>query len=298
MGEALTVSDAFGHVTLFRYDGMGNLISLTASVPAVPSLSGVNTFGYDGKDQLLNDISTRHGGYTHSYIYDTAGNPTSFNGVNHTFNATNEITDSGSWYYYDGNGNPTAYHGDQLTFDTNNALTAYAHYGNTLLTAGYTGDGLRAWKAGANGVKTYFIYDGDTLLAEMNSTGTLTALNTWGATGLLERSDARGDVWYQYDQQGNVIQRLDDSGNVLSSDLYDAYGNLLSGGDTSDPYGYNAQDGYYTDHETGLILCTHRYYDPMVGRWINRDPIGYAGGINLYGYCGNGPMDDEDPKRI
>jgi RHS repeat-associated protein len=81
---------------------------------------------------------------------------------------------------------------------------------------------------------------------------------------------------------------------VLSSDLYDAYGNLLSGGDSSDPYGYNGQAGYYTDHETGLILCTHRYYDPTVGRWINRNPIGYDGGINLYGYCWNGPIDGED----
>jgi YD repeat-containing protein len=91
----LTTLSSFSNLT---HDGMGNLISLTASVPAVPSLSGTNTFGYDGKDQLLNDISTRHGGYTHSYIYDTAGNPTTFNGVNHTFNATNEITYTGSWY--------------------------------------------------------------------------------------------------------------------------------------------------------------------------------------------------------
>lgn len=51
----------------------------------------------------------------------------------------------------------------------------------------------------------------------------------------------------------------------------------------TDPYqGYEAQHGYYLDSETGLYLCTFRHYDPLYGRWLTRDPIGYAGGINLF----------------
>ena len=130
----------------------------------------------------------------------------------------------------------------------------------------------------------------------MDGTAAITALNTWGATGLLERTDTRGNVWYQFDAQGNVSQRLADNGTILSSDLYDSFGNLLLGGDSSDPYGYHGQAGYYFDHETGLMLCTHRYYDPTVGRWINRDPIGYEGGINIYGYCGNNPVNGLDTE--
>ena len=110
---------------------------------------------------------------------------------------------------------------------------------------------------------------------------------TWGATGLL----ARGETWYLFDQQGNVAHRLDDSGKVLSSDLYDAYGNLLAGGNASDPVEFNGRWGYYTDHEIGLVLCTYRYYDATTGRFITRDPIGYNGGINLYRYCLNKPID-------
>lgn len=48
--------------------------------------------------------------------------------------------------------------------------------------------------------------------------------------------------------------------------------------------GFGAKWGYYTDHATGLILCTLRYYDPQTGRWLTRDPIGTAGGMNLYEY--------------
>ena len=54
--------------------------------------------------------------------------------------------------------------------------------------------------------------------------------------------------------------------------------------------------GYYTDHETGLILCTHRYYDPQTGRWLTKDPIGHEGGVNLYGYCNNDPVNAVDPS--
>ncbi|MEM5768882.1 MAG: RHS repeat-associated core domain-containing protein [Bacillota bacterium] len=57
-----------------------------------------------------------------------------------------------------------------------------------------------------------------------------------------------------------------------------------------------AQWGYYTDTETGLILCTHRYYDPANGRWLTRDPIGYDGGVNLYGYVGGDPVNQVDPE--
>ncbi|MBC8134685.1 MAG: hypothetical protein H8F28_02225, partial [Fibrella sp.] len=49
-------------------------------------------------------------------------------------------------------------------------------------------------------------------------------------------------------------------------------------------WGFGAQSGYYTDRETGFVYCTFRYYDPATGRWLSEDPIGYAGGQNLYKY--------------
>ena len=66
-------------------------------------------------------------------------------------------------------------------------------------------------------------------------------------------------------------------------------------GAPSDPFAYNARSGYCRDPETGYYLCGHRYYDTL-GRWVTRDPIGYAGGINLYGYCGGNPVGRADPE--
>jgi RHS repeat-associated protein len=50
--------------------------------------------------------------------------------------------------------------------------------------------------------------------------------------------------------------------------------------------------------ERGLILCTFRYYDPINARWITRDPIGYDGDINLYGYVQGNPVMEVDPSGI
>jgi RHS repeat-associated protein len=78
--------------------------------------------------------------------------------------------------------------------------------------------------------------------------------------------------------------------------MHDAFGVVTSSGTTTDPFiGLGAQAGYYTDSETGLQLLGHRYYDASQGRFLNRDPLCYAGGMNLYGYCQNNPVMRADP---
>ena len=136
---------------------------------------------------------------------------------------------------------------------------------------------------------------------ELDGSGSMSATNTFGANGLISRRIASTgtSVFYTFDERGNTTQRLNSSGGVITSHISDAYGSTASSAATTDPYdGYGAQAGYYTDHETGLILCTFRYYDPATGRWLNRDPIGHAGGINLYGYCTNNPTNLMDPLGL
>ncbi len=58
--------------------------------------------------------------------------------------------------------------------------------------------------------------------------------------------------------------------------------------------GFGGQFGYYTD-DTGRTLLGHRFYDAGMGRFVTRDPIGYKGGINLYGFTGNNPVNESDP---
>ncbi|MFK0313326.1 RHS repeat-associated core domain-containing protein [Pseudomonas sp. NPDC090233] len=55
--------------------------------------------------------------------------------------------------------------------------------------------------------------------------------------------------------------------------------------------------GQYFDIETGLHYNRYRYYDPQIGRFISRDPIGLLGGLNAYGYAPN-PIEWTDPYGL
>ena len=271
------------------YDPAGDILSMPVSVPNVASqYSGTSTYTYDTKNQLLTEASTRNGSYSYTFVYDAAGNPTTFEGDSRSFNENNQNTD----FTFDDNGNPITYNSTTLTYDPEDRMTAYG----TALTAGYTGDGLRAWKQ-VGGTPTYFLYSGGVPIAEMESDGDVIAVNTFGPYGLLARYADESTSYYTFDPQGNVSQVLESDGDIASSQLYDAYGTSLYGS-AAYPYGFGSQSGYYTDAETGLQLLTHRYYDPDEGRFLNRDPIGYAGGMNLYAYVGNNPVNDLDPAGL
>ncbi|MDE2127836.1 MAG: RHS repeat-associated core domain-containing protein [Armatimonadetes bacterium] len=83
---------------------------------------------------------------------------------------------------------------------------------------------------------------------------------------------------------------------ACSGKSFDAFGSRSISGTATDPYsGLGSQYGYYSDTETGLQLLGYRYYDPAEGRFVNRDPIGMAGGVNVYGYVANDAGNLADP---
>jgi YD repeat-containing protein len=242
------------------YDAASNRLTKAVTIPGASSgYSGQTAYTYDIKDQLTHEQSTLSGGYNNLFNYDPAGNPLAFKGTSHGFNADNQFTDSG--FTYDGEGNPTTYNGTTLTFDPEDHMTAFGN----VLTAGYRADDLRAWKQSANGT-TYFVYDGITPVLELDGDGNMVAVNTFGANGLLSRHSSVSDVFYAFDPQGSTAHHLDTSGNVLNTSAFDAFGAGLA----SDPFGYGAEWGYYTDQETGLDLLGYRHYDTAGGRFITR----------------------------
>ncbi len=90
------------------------------------------------------------------------------------------------------------------------------------------------------------------------------------------------NYFYAFDHLGSVREITDSSGNVLAAFGFDPYGNrsVLSG--TFKPaFGFT---GIYQHSRTNLVLTWFRQYNPSLGRWLSRDPLGETAGMNLYGY--------------
>ncbi|WP_268801098.1 RHS repeat-associated core domain-containing protein [Pseudomonas huanghezhanensis] len=159
--------------------------------------------------------------------------------------------------------------------------TEYAPEGYELENTVFTWDGLRLLQDHRYGRTTLYVYadDGYEPLARVESQG------------------PHSITHYYHNDLNGLPERLTDSdGETVWSATFQIWGNTPQ--ETSD-LGYGVHQnlrfqGQYLDRETGLHYNTFRYYDPDIGRFTTPDPIGLAGGINLYQYAPN-PLGWIDP---
>ncbi len=133
----------------------------------------------------------------------------------------------------------------------------------------------------------------------------LTTLATLGPQSL-----PAGAYYLLQDLLYRAVALTNSSGAIVEAYDTDAYGNTLiftgpgadgvwfTDDDVQSSFGANniIYCGYNFDPETQLYYVRNRTYAPALGRWIQRDPIGYAGGINLYDYAGSRPLVVADPN--
>ena len=122
-----------------------------------------------------------------------------------------------------------------------------------------------------------------------------------GVGGMLATYRTTGSTGFYYptfDGNGNVSEYLNDyGGGVVAHYDYDPFGNDITvdaqRGSMHDDF-FHRFSTKYRDAETGLYYYGYRYFDPLTGRWMSKDPIGEGGGTNLYGFVGNDGMNDGD----
>jgi RHS repeat-associated protein len=147
-----------------------------------------------------------------------------------------------------------------------------------------------------------FGYDGANAVLELDGSNNLVMRRLFldGPNRLLARIDNTGTAaWYLTDDQGSVRKIVNLAGtSVLDAVTYDAFGNVKSESSAAQGDAYKFQGGRF-DGVTGLILFGRRYYNPGSGTWLQRDPIGFAGGqTNLYSFVGNSPTNSADPSGL
>ena len=159
---------------------------------------------------------------------------------------------------------------------------------------------------------TRFLWQGYRLLQEQRDNGTRRSwaydpASPWTPLAAIEQADGgpQADIyWLHADLNSAPLEVTDADGHLRWSGQYDTFGRLkgqtiagaaLREGATYDqPLRYAGQ---YEDNESGLHYNLFRYYDPDSGRFTVQDPIGLAGGLNLYGYAPN-PLTWIDPLGL
>ena len=92
------------------------------------------------------------------------------------------------------------------------------------------------------------------------------------------------------DIKGSILASLDSGTGTLAKQTYQSYG---ESGNATPPFAYRAQR---LDIQSGLYYYRARMYSAALGRFLQPDPIGYAGGNNLYAYVNNDPTNATDPS--
>ena len=97
-----------------------------------------------------------------------------------------------------------------------------------------------------------------------------------------------------YDANGNVTGYVATNGASVARREYDPFGRTtVAAGTMADDFNFWFSTKHL-DHETGMSYYGFRFYSPELGRWLNRDPIEERGGVNLYRFVGNAPVNRRD----
>src|SRR3989337_1825823 len=241
-GNKTTLLYPNGIQTTYTYDAKGDLIDIiTQKAPSTGSGQATSTYKQTYQyDKTGNRTSYTEPSGIHTYTYDQTGNR-----LNTQVDAANRLTEDATYtYQYDNNGNLI-----RKTHKITGIITQYTYdFENRLIkinlplgiTAEYKYDpfGRRIEKNISGQITTKYLYDNEDIIMEY---ATIIPPNT--------------NITTQYDTFGNI--------KSITNPL------LIQ------PYAFTGRE---YDIESGFYYLRNRYYDPRTGRFISKDPIGFAGG--------------------
>jgi RHS repeat-associated protein len=318
-----TPSGSTSRTSAYAYDDEIRLTDVSTDVGGL--------FGTDTEVFTLDAVGNRtaHSKVTGSWTYD-ANNRLKLRGTG-AGSTSYDYDEAGSLVKKTEGGVVTTY-----DYDTQARLTEVKRAGQLLARYGYDPMHRRIWReqyrdrqgnALAQAQRTLYLYADEGLIAQATQNITLNAdqsvtasaapeiaaqygprPNSTFTTGVLFVKATGGGsepqfAYYHHDHLQTPLQATDKQGRIVWSATYNAFGQAS----TTTPAASAGQrvvesllrfPGQLEDAETGLHYNFHRYYDPQTGRYVQSDPIGLDGGVNIYAYVGGNPVSYLDPKGL
>nr|WP_321402498.1 RHS repeat-associated core domain-containing protein [uncultured Desulfobacter sp.] len=289
----------------YTYDSLSRRSSTTFD-------NGVTTTVSYEPDNVISAMAFQFSGQavTFDYTYDQAGNRVSFTATDdrfvynplanetktYTVNNLNQYTEINTTSpAYDLNGNMISKGSAAFDYDSENRLIEAI---TTDTTSSYTSDpmGRRRSKT-VNTATTSYLYDGDNVIMEYDQSGAMARRFVYGPMVdepvCMITPSAR--YYYHADALGSVVALSDTSGSLAETYAYSPFGKTNGSSTLGNPYLFT---GRRLDSESGLYYYRARHYDVQEGRFVQPDPIGFEGGINLYAYASNNPIMYLDPLGL
>lgn len=296
-GENILLSFAY------RYDGNGNRTVKTGTQAGLGGIvseitEGNNaldiSYSYDIRGQLLEE---RRNGVSVSYAYDKAGNrirKTDAKGATlYRFNGKNQLietenSESKNQFTYDRQGGIVKEKdaaGIRLfSYNSRHQQTKVETENGSVQENRYDVESLR-FELLENGRRTSFVYHNGELLHEEGGEGNRTSYHLGAGIDALQRGQDLS--YYHRDEQFSTAFITSAEGEIQNSYLYDAFG---AGVETDEQFPNRIRyTGQQYDDLTGQYYLRARYYNPVLGRFMQED-VYQGDGLNLYAYCKNNPV--------
>ncbi|MBM7871480.1 RHS repeat-associated protein [Clostridium pascui] len=326
--EKVSVLDNNGEKIGYTYDKNGNIETITYNKGEGTENQKKIYYTYNELNELIredNELLNK----TIKYSYDLGGNILKREEFNYTREVPQTLVKTYEYKYEDTNWKDklTSFDGKPITYDA---------IGNPLSDGNYTytwEQGRQLKSITKENLNISFKYNDAGIRTEKTVNGKTTKYHLVGDKVTFE-TDGENSIYYTYDVgdklvsmnlngveycyirnlQGDITGLFDKTGTQVVSYTYDSWGQLISikdkdGSDVTNvtthigyknPYRYR---GYRYDSETQLYYLQSRYYNPSWERFINADDAyilqltqGQLLGSNLFSYCLNNPINDEDPS--